>query len=282
MLKVNIKDDKDQVISSIFFPEKLDEVNLSQYASFEAAFNRRKDFLTTEEDLNLLTSDFALSYIDWAIEVITAFLQVNPEHLPLGDWQAHIHKMSEGKEFDYQSVEGTVLSLLANIYKLVNAYEGPKRFEEDYRFEYKGEVFVVKGAYRDMVTKQLKFDGYTTAQVVEALRMNEAYKKQRKNDENGNFFFTSLLYTIACFAQMEDETFPAKQNEIDHHLNNRVAFFEQIDAKTALDINAFFFGISNPVEAVLMLNTFGILRAKLERISTKFKHLQNDNMKIAV
>lgn len=282
MLKVNIKDDKDQVVNSIYFPERLDEVNLSQYASFEAAFNKRKDFLTTGEDLNLLTSDFALSYIDWAIEVITAFLQVNPEHLPLGDWQTHIHKMSEGMEFDYQSIEGTVLSLLANIYKLVNAYEGPKRFEEDYRFEYKGEVFIVKGAYRDMVTKQLKFDGYSTAQVVEALRMNEAYKKQRKNDENGNFFFTSLLYTIACFAQMEDETFPAKQNEIDHHLNNRVAFFEGIDTKTALDINAFFFGISNPVEAVLMLNTFGILRAKLERISTKFRHLQSDNTKIAV
>ena len=279
MLKIAIKDSTGKTIDKIDFPETLEETPLSRYASFEAAFNKRKDFLTGEEDVNIASNDFALSYIDWAIAVLRAFLEINPDDYPLGDWQAHIHKLAEGKEFDYEEIEGTVLSLLANVYKLVSTYKTPTDFEQDYKFQYNGQDWIVRGAYRDMVTKQIRFDGYTSAQVVEALRMNEAYKKQKKNDENGNFFFTSLLYTIACFAQQENERFPDKQNEIDQHLNNRVAFFSDIDTKTALDVSAFFFNISNLLEAVQMQSIFGTLQAKLERISTKYKHLQSDNQK---
>jgi hypothetical protein len=282
MLKIAIKDSTGKTIDKIDFPETLEETPLSRYASFEAAFNKRKDFLSGEEDININSNDFALSYIDWAIDVLRAFLEVNPDDYPLGDWQAHIHRLSEGKEFDYEEIEGTVLSLLANVYKLVSTYKTPTDFEQDYKFEYKGEDWIVKGAYRDMVTKQIRFDGYTSAQVVEALRMNEAYKKQKKNDDNGNFFFTSLLYTIACFAQQEDERFPDKQNEIDQHLNNRVSFFSDIDTKTALDVSAFFFNISNLLEAVQMQSIFGTLQARLERISTKLTRSQSDNQKIPV
>lgn len=282
MLKIAIKDSKGKTIDKIDFPETLEETPLSRYASFEATFNKRKDFLSGEEDININSNEFALSYIDWAIAVLRAFLEVNPDDYPLGDWQAHIHKLAEGKEFDYEEIEGTVLSLLANVYKLVSTYKTPTDFEQDYKFEYRGQEWIVKGAYRDMVTKQIRFDGYTSAQVVEALRMNEAYKKQKKNDYNGNFFFTSLLYTIACFAQQEDERFPDKQNEIDQHLNNRVAFFSDIDTKTALDVSAFFFNISNLLEAVQMQSIFGTLRAKLERISTKLTRLQSDNQKTPV
>lgn len=279
MLKIAIKDSKGKTIDKIDFPETLEETPLSRYASFEATFNKRKDFLSGEEDININSNEFALSYIDWAIAVLRAFLEVNPDDYPLGDWQAHIHKLAEGKEFDYEEIEGTVLSLLANVYKLVSTYKTPTDFEQDYKFEYRGQEWIVKGAYRDMVTKQIRFDGYTSAQVVEALRMNEAYKKQKKNDENGNFFFTSLLYTIACFAHQEDERFPDKQNEIDQHLNNRVAFFSDIDTKTALDVSAFFFNISNLLEAVRMQSIFGTLQAKLERISTKLTRSQSDNQK---
>jgi hypothetical protein len=282
MLKIAIKDSTGKTIDRIDFPETLEETPLSRYASFEAAFNKRKDFLSGEEDINITSNEFALSYIDWAIAVLRAFLEVNPDDYPLGDWQAHIHKLAEGKEFDYEEIEGTVLSLLANVYKLVSTYQTPTNFEQDYQFEYKGQDWIVKGAYRDMVTKQMRFEGYTSAQVVEALRMNEAYKKQKKNDENGNFFFTSLLYTIACFAQQEDERFPDKQNEIDQHLNSRVAFFADIDTKTALDVSAFFFNISNLLEAVRMQSIFGTLRQRLERISTKYKHLQSDKQKTPV
>jgi len=275
LIKVKIETPEGELIEQIDFPQLLREVKLSQFTAYEAKWREREEWIKEWQDKDISGPKFMLTYIEWTVKLLSAFLDTDAGKYPLGDWMEHIKKISQGKEFDYSGVEGNVLNLLANVYRLIAQYNLEVDYSQDYEFTHKGEKFFVKSAYRDAVTGRDVFDGIEAARVLEALKMFDVWQKNRSTDENGNFFFTSLLFAIACFAQKEGETFPTMQSQITNHVNRRVEFFLDIDAETGLDIASFFLRTSNLLEGIKLKNTFGNLLDGLEKASKKLRHLQN-------
>jgi len=258
LIKIAIENQDGEVIDRVNFPSTLREVKLSQFTAFEAAMREREKFLTEWEGQDVNSPAFTLQYVEWTIKAVSEFLSTDAERFPLGDWRAYLRQMSEGKEFAYQGAEGTALSLLSNIYRLIKENKAHQDYTTDFEFSHRGEKFVCKAGYRDVITGNTVFDGMETARVLEALKMNDVYLKNRAADQNGNFFFTSLLYAIACFAQKPGEKFPDKQNEIQSFVNRRVSFFEDIDAHTGLKAAGFFLRTSEPLKRIKAKVIFGI------------------------
>lgn len=257
MLKVKIKTPKGNVVQEIDFPEKLSEVKLFQFTEFEAAFAERERWLAKWDDKDISGPTFALEYLTWSMDLLEAFLKLPKNTAPIGDWKAHIKKISQGDEFDYRGIEGNVLSLLANVYRVASSYERKTDFSEDYTFIHHGVKYTLSSTDRDLVTGKENFHDIESARVIEALKIYDAYTKKRHEDKNGNFLYTSLLYAIACFSKAPGEKFPDKQSQITMHVNSRVRLFSDIDMETGLNASAFFLNTLDYRMKTQLKNIFG-------------------------
>ena len=141
MLKVNIKGKRGKVIDTISLPEKVSEITLSQFTSFEAAFSERNKWLLEYNDL--ADPSFMLRYINWTIDLLGEFNLSDLSKTALGPWKEHIQKISRGKEFDYEGIEGNILGLLAHVYNLITSYRVEIDFTKPYQFTHKGKAFVL-------------------------------------------------------------------------------------------------------------------------------------------
>lgn len=65
-------------------------------------------------------------------------------------------------------------------------------------------------------------------------------------DPNGNLLFAQYLRLIAILAKKEGEKLPAKDGDRERWIQNRMIRFQHIDTKTALDVDFFLTGLSNP------------------------------------
>ena len=265
MKTIAIQDKSGRIIDRIEnFPETVEEITLSQFTSFDAAVAKREKWLAEWGDKKM-NRKAEYGYLKMTIEMLSEFLNKDVSEYPLGDWAKHV-KGLKSLQNESIGVEGTVLSLLANVDKVVKQHKQEIDPLKAYEFEYEGERFTVDPAYRDAVTNKNKWSGIESARVIEALKMYDAYIENRDKDQSGNFFFTSLLYAIACFSKKEAEVFPDQQADIERHVSERVRFFEGINMKDGLNVAAFFLNISNVQKQTQANVFFGSLLRKLQAV----------------
>lgn len=278
MLRIQIENEgTGEVIDEFNFPETIKEVKLSQFTAFEARLSRYNDWLKTMEGTPVDDPGFVRELAERSVDLVSSFIETDAGRYPLGNWKEHIERMMDGSEFQVNSIEANVFNLLGNIYALVSKYQGKLDHTKPFTFTHKGETFQMRPAVRDVITKAKQFKNIESARVIEALKRHESYLKNVKSDENGDHFFTSLLYAIACFAQKKGDRFPSTQSDIETFLSERVMFFQDIDLETGMNAASFFLRTSNALETIKNSVGFGIHLDALERVSKQSKQLHRQD-----
>jgi len=72
---------------------------------------------------------------------------------------------------------------------------------------------------------------------------------QQHGDEDGNLTFSRYLYMMAILCRKPGEKLPVKHAEKKNFINERAAFFQEIDTKTALDVDFFLLSILSALKA---------------------------------
>lgn len=227
-------------------PSRIDEILLRHVTEYEASYAKINEVFKEYEAGKISLFKLQYQFIDNMVKCVTAFDIGGVDKAALGDLRSYFESLFQKGEFDLKVSEATVTQIFAYIMGVIAKYERPSvDYSEDYTFRYKGENFVIRGGYVDAITGEQRFGPHTFAQVIEALQAWDLYEEARKEDERGNFLFTSVLYLIACFALKEGEEFPDNQNEIERHISDRVVFFSDIPMAVGLRIMDFFLRTRN-------------------------------------
>lgn len=244
MIRVALKTTDDRRKVWINLPSDIREIKLRHFTEYEAAHDRKVKLFDKLESGELGPMQFQYEYVKALIDCIKAFDIEGVENAKFGDLHKHLDGLRKAEELDIDKTEGTLITLYANIFKVIDKYDRPMvNLNEDFSFVYKGDTYTIPGGYVDAVTGQQNFAPFTTAQVVEALQVWSQYDKHRRNDPRGNFLFTSILYLLACFALPPNEEFPDNDKDIERFINERVKLFQDIPLSVGLDVLHFFLPI---------------------------------------
>lgn len=152
----------------------------------------------------------------------------------------------KAQEADMEQIEGTIVSLYTNIWRVVGGFQRNYDGGILYEFTYKGKTYRLKRSYRDAITQQVRFESLTVAQFVEAMDAMAIYRAAAARDEKKQYLFTTILTLTACLALAEGETFPRTDSTIRQWINERVVYFEELDMETGFNLLDFFFGTAKP------------------------------------
>lgn len=230
---------KAQVVLSV--PESPAELRLSNAIDYEIAFHKFEAWLKETEGQEVSLS-WQLEYLRHIAACVQAFCGTSDtNNLPVGDLPGYLEALSKSKQFDLDESEKNLLALYANCLKCFEQYE-KSTFEPGraYTFEYKGERWQIPSSYRDVLTNQKRFEDLPLAQTIEGLEAWRKYEEVKDDDAEGNYFFTTVLNTLAVFARKDSENFPEDQTAIDKLINERLVYFQDIDMQTGFDVIAFF------------------------------------------
>lgn len=256
-------DGKPQVVLNV--PERPKELTLSNAIDYELKYNAFEDWLkqTDGDEVNL---SWQLEYLRHIAACVQAFCDTkDTEHLPVGNLPAYLKALSEHKSFDVDESEVSLLALYANCLKCFEQYEKPDFAPgKAYSFTYKGERWQIPSSYRDVLTNQKRFEDLPTAQTIEGLEAWRKYEEVKENDDKGNYFFTTVLNTLAVFARKAGEVFPDDQSAIDKLINERLFYFREIDMQTGFDVIAFFLNTPSHSEPIRRFS-FSLIRRDRRR-----------------
>lgn len=209
MRTANIVDLKGELIAEINLPENMGEVKLSQYVNFLKAME------TAEEGKN---------YIPNVLEALSEFYDID------------LHELAQAKFSNSSKFIDSVMPLYQWTSKLIQDYQPRLRKGEDLKIKYRGVEFICRG-----VSISGKFDDLTTMEAYECLEAQRLFRQaeEESQDPNGNLMYSHFLKIVATLCRKEGENLPLGDVERDNFLSERIAFFKDIDAATALDIDFF-------------------------------------------
>jgi len=253
---------KENQIGTISFPEKIEEVSLNDYCEFMSQVIPFQKWLSElPENTNLLTPQIQWQYIQKMIKCLSAFSGEDFGAfygVELGDYIEHINSFVNSDKSATVDLQATADSLF-RIYELcwyvMAGYKG-QYFSQDYTFTYKGEQYIIQGIQRSSLTQELLPPNVTVQEALEVLDL------KRKIDASDmpleNKLFGKFLRVMGAIARKEGEQLPVGDIECKRFIEERATHFQDIDAKTALDIDCFFFGRWKLVEQMISILSYGM------------------------
>lgn len=259
MLEVTLNIGNNQAVYP--FPELPKEAKLTQYISFDTSFVAMRKFLQEKEGEELVSDFSKLEYFKMLQDCLFSFWKGKKEidDVPLGSFEDHLlimYGIDKIEDFDFVKSEKTLFTFFANIYKVIYRYQPKQYVDEDFSFEYKGEVYFIPRIYRDAISGTLRYEEIACGRAVEALEVVRLYEEAKKHDDDGSLNLTSTLKLIAITALKEDEEFPANEQQIERFVNDRLLHFQDIDLETALDVKDFFFNTTKTLKAAIAISSF--------------------------
>lgn len=246
MYQVRLKAGNKEV-ANLEFPETPEEIKLSRYIDFDIAFQKKQAW-ESEQDDKILDMKYRLGYTRHVLDILSEFTGCKDiDMVKTGSYEKHLLKLLGIKkiaDLDIDTTEETLYTLFANVWRVISSYK-PSNHIGDYEFEYKGEKYRIPTIYRDAITKKEVFEDIPAGPAIEAMEVIRAWEDNINNDKTGSIRFTSVLKIVAIFSRKDGESFPTSQEGVERFISDRVVHFGDIDMKTALDIETFFFGITS-------------------------------------
>ncbi|MCA9366742.1 hypothetical protein KC887_00555 [Candidatus Kaiserbacteria bacterium] len=267
-----------QELARFPFPTEAREVTYKQYTRFEDAYQAKEKWLQNNAGASVTEPRFVKEYIQHVARIVEAFTGIdNVLEAQLGDYVQHVQQFFgddvAGFTKELQSVEQTVFTLYANIWRTMASYKKHVHTSEAYHFQYKGKVYRLKSAYRDAITGQLRFDSLSVAQGIEVLEAWRVYEQAKGNDIGNRFLFTTIVTLIACLALEDGQSFPDDEKTIQRWVSDRVVYFQDINMEIALNVRDFFLNTTNPF--LRIPNTNGSSGRQLAQSSARAKPGKN-------
>lgn len=137
---------------------------------------------------------------------------------------------------------GSLSEIFGYLANLILSFEGELRNEQNYTFQYKGETWTLPFVrVVALVTGEL-LPWISAAQAVEALeviRLTDQHLEKPDGDPEGSYRYSLYLRLLAILASKEGDKMPADSGAMQAFIAERTAHFQDIDTKTALDIDFF-------------------------------------------
>lgn len=252
------------------FPTSLSEIDLSSFCDTVELAEEHDELIkeAVEEKIDLNNPDFKFRYISLLGRIVAAFTGCKElkaiMSLPLGDYDHHLKeffKVESLQEIDLEGMEGSLLTLFANVMKVISSYE----FEvanDDKVVVYRGKRFTLRLIEKNRITKKDMPSDLSAQEAIEILDLQR--KLDSSKDSKANRLFTQFTYQLAVLCREGGEELPTDQIEFNHFVEGRQIFFTgegehpAIDAKTALDIDFFFGGRLGLVSRIIPLLISGM------------------------
>lgn len=220
MRQILLKTETGQEITYINLPDSASEVPLNRYVDFTVTY--RKIF---DEDANAILT---------MAKAVGEMVGVDLESL-LEAAYGPAYKTDD-------EMFGSLSEIFGYLANLVLSFEGELRNEQNYTFTYKGETwhlpFIRVVA---LVTGEL-LPGISASQAVEALeviRLTDQHLEKPEGDPEGSYRYGLYLRLLAILASKEGEKMPVDAGAMQAFIAERTAYFQDIDTKTALDVDFF-------------------------------------------
>jgi hypothetical protein len=224
MIQGRLRNDTGAIIAEFNLPEQVSELKLSQYVDFVTATKRLVGEKPDDEIENpvvvMADAVHAVSGVD-----LNTIMQSQVGNLYL----------------ESEEMEETLRSCYGWIAKVLTAYKPKARTKDDFAFKHNGQIFNIPYIAKSPLYQRAILPNISTGQAISAyelLRLSERVKSQ-KGDPKGNRMFTDYLEMLAILALKEGETLPVDRNERLYHIEKMVAFFQDIPADVALDVDFF-------------------------------------------
>jgi hypothetical protein len=218
-----------EVIVEVRVPDTMQEVRLEQYVNFLKAMEPIQ-----ESDQN---------YIPNVVKAISEFYNV--------DMNTLLTVRFKGKE---SQAMDSLAPLYWHTHKLISEYNPTLRKGSDLKIKYRKQSFTLRG-----MTVKGTFDDLTVLEAYECLEAKHLFqdKDEEGLDVNGNYLYTRYLRIIATLCRKQGEDLPMNDLQRERFIGERIEFFRDIDAATAMDVDFFLsnsLGLSDP-----SLKTVGFL-----------------------
>lgn len=219
MIEVTINQPDGTALATIDLPSNFSEVTLQQYISFFVALRDYREAGANEAAI--------------MARAVAEFIGADPVEL----LQAKM-----GGEYDQIALDSSasVSALFSYILKMLQAYKPKFRAGADAVFIYKGERFVLshQSVLAGAGIKKDSMNVLETVEVFEVKRLvSEAIK--RDGDPSGSLWFSQYLNVLAILARKENEPLPFDDAARAEFIAERRAFFVDITADIALDVDFF-------------------------------------------
>ena len=262
MVGARFRQENGETIVEFKLPEHISELKLSQYVDFITA---TKKIIAAQEgeagDINPIAA---------MIDAVTAVSGVDVE-------QAMRARVGNLYSETAEQMDGSLRNCFGWTSNVITKYEPKKRTEQDCRFTHKGQEFVIPYITTSPLFQRAILPDISTGQAVSAYELmrlsNRA--KEKNGDPEGSRMYSDYLELLAILALKDGERLPTATGERMTFIEQRIAFFQDINAETALDVDFF---LSNTLMALkathsiigfLTLSLFGLAAATLNR---KGKH----------
>lgn len=218
-----------EVIVEVRVPDTMQEVRLEQYVNFLKAMEPVR-----ESDQN---------YIPNVVKAISEFYGVDMNTLLTVRFKGEEVKLID-----------SLTPLYWHTQKLISEYNPTLRKGGDLTIKYRKQSFTLRG-----MTLKGNFDDLSTLEAYECLEAKRLFheKDEEGLDINGNYLYTQYLRIIATLCRKKGEDLPLNDLKRESFITERINFFRDIDAATAMDVDFFLsnsLGLSDP-----SLKTVGFL-----------------------
>lgn len=155
----------------------------------------------------------------------------------------HAQRMAQGIS-DMEEVEDVLLTMSLHLNHTVNGYEPDFRTEDDHKFEYKGETWVLPKA-NILAQNHIHYPKFTVKEIVECMEIQRWAEKVRKDAEKevkkevdpnilGSSLLTEYLSIFAILCRKEGEDIDL--DNFDELVEARIHHFIDLDMKTVRDL----------------------------------------------
>lgn len=214
-----MKNNKGEIIAELPLYESLYQVPLNRYIDFLKAIEQLDDLAKLEAGELNIPRIFA--------KAIGAFFGLPFDQTLQANYG----------DFDGGQLDGGLQNIYRWIVELIGKFQTGQKSE----FTYKGERFVMPQIGLQTLNALPLLPNLETGEVIEAWEIRRiAYKQiEEGKDPDGSYLYSYYLQLLAVLFRKEDEKLPVGDSETEIFINERAAYFQEIDAGTALEIDFF-------------------------------------------
>lgn len=222
MIGAKLTNNKGETLVEFLLPEDISEVKLSQYVDFMTAARKLLDEKEVPQNPVAIMADAVSSIGKVDIGKVL---------------ESRIGKLWEKTE----GLDGTLNGMFSWITKVMTGYKPKLRTEKDFEFSHKGQTFQIPIIAQSPLYQKALLPDVTTGQAISAFELMRLSKRhvEKNGDPNGNRMYTDYLELVAIMALAPGESLPTDERQRTIFIEKRIAFFQDIGAETAIDIDFF-------------------------------------------
>ena len=272
---------------SLRMPESPDEVPVSKFIDYSTSFQKFVGWYNDMAERGELVQNRSM-YVYELCKIISEYFDVNLNtliHYDISElldeegqlrvdiMSDHAGKMGEAIS-DMDEVEDVLLTVALTLNHVVNGYEPKLRTDQDHKFTYKGEswvlpkVNVLAGAY-------VHYPKFTVKEIVECMEIQRLSAKQRSKDQSpdngGSALLTEYLSMFAILCRKEGEDIDL--DVFDELVEARLHHFIDLDMRTVRDLVFFSEVTLTSYVQNLIQDSFSTLQNERQETQPKAKRL---------